>query len=153
MTVQEIISFPDDLMNRPGADRNRWLRLQLGIGPYVVDLFRLTHEPHGVNFRRRGEGTDRDRHVIFSSLGINHILKEESLPLIFFQATELPPHERHQLGILVDLALDSYQFPSLLQGRQMLSQVSVIFAFHCGIPIKMDLAGGLAWVFLIFSSL
>ncbi len=121
MTVQEIISFPDNLMNRPGADRNRWMRVQLGIGPCVVELFRLAPDPQGVNFRRRGEGTHRNRHAVFTSLHVYYVLKEKGLPLIFFQTTELPPHERHQLSVLVDLALDPHQFSSLLQHRQMLS--------------------------------
>src|SRR5262249_5927937 len=126
MTVQKIVSFPDDLMHRAALHLHRrdWMRLRAG--PALVDFLWFTFETDAVNFGRCGQGPDGDRHRVAFAFDVKDIVKEEILPLALVEAAKLPANQRHQLRVLVDPPLDSDEFSALLKSFQMFSDVFVV---------------------------
>jgi hypothetical protein len=63
--------------------------------------------------RRSRECTDRHRNVIAPARRIRDVGEQERAALIFREsALELPPHQRVQLGVLVDRPVDPHEQPS-----------------------------------------
>src|SRR5262245_32728183 len=106
-------------MHRTALDLHRRDGMRLRAGPALVDFLRFAFETNAVNFGRRRQGPDRDRHRVAFAFDVKNILKEESFSLALFKPAKLPADQRHQLRVLVDSLFDSYEFPALLKGFQM----------------------------------
>ena len=71
-----------------------------------------TLSPHAdrIDLRRRRERADHDGHVVAPALGVDHVGEQEGAPRALGDAAEeLPAHQRVQLGVLVDGAVDAHQ--------------------------------------------
>src|SRR5262245_57573225 len=113
-------------MHRAALHLHRRDGMRLCAGPAVVDFLGFAFETDTVNFSRCRQGPDGDRHRVTFALDVEDVLKEESLPLALVEATKLPTNQRHQLRVLVDSLFDSYEFPALLKGFQMFSDLFVV---------------------------
>src|SRR3989338_11017627 len=87
--------------------------LELRLGPAVGNLLRPAHEADAVDLRGSRQGADRDRHSVALSFDVYDILEKEGLTIRLLEPAELPAHQGHQLGILVDLAFDSDELAAL----------------------------------------
>lgn len=86
------------------------------IEPCCLDLFDWAAHADRIDFRRGGERADRDWNVIRPCARVDDIGEQKSAPLILPQsALELPAHQRVQLGILIDRAIDPDQQPALFE--------------------------------------
>ena len=115
MAVQQIPSLPHYFLYRRACDFHRFDRLELRLGPALMDLLRLAHQADGVNFCGRGQSAHRHRHVVAAPFRIDDILKNKRLALALVQTAKLPAHQRHQFSVLIDIAADANQFAALLK--------------------------------------
>src|SRR3990167_3500550 len=105
--------------------------MELRLGPAVGNLFRPAHEADAVDLRGGRQGADRDRHGVALSFDVYDILEKEGLTIRLLETAKLPAHQRHQLGILVDLAFDSDELAALFERLEVLPNVAVILLRHC----------------------
>jgi hypothetical protein len=75
-----------------------------------LDLLDRAAHADGIDLRRSGERPDGDRNVIAPAGRIRNVREQERAALAFREpALELPPHQRMQLGVLVDRAVDPHE--------------------------------------------
>ena len=129
MSVQQIVSLPDNLLHRTALHLHRSDGMRLRPAPVLVNLLRLAFETDAVNFRRCRQGSDRDRHRVAFAFNIDDVLEEECFSLALLEPAKLPPHQRHQLRVLVDSLFDADELPALFKGFQMFSDVFVVVLF------------------------
>ena len=119
-----MVARKHDLLAARRTDGNR--RKGTGNGPHPGcpdGLDRLSH-PDGIDLRRGRERADHDRNIVTPALRVRHIGEQERAPLVFRHATEeLPAHQRMQLGILVDGAIDANEQTIRLKIGQMLLEI------------------------------
>src|SRR5262249_19252504 len=120
----EIFSGKHDLLAARGCDHGRRKRLSDRTHPRLADVLdRLAHAD-GIDRGRGRKRADHHRNVVPPALGVDHVGEQESAPLVLRDAAEeLPAHQRMQLGILVDGAIDAEEQPVRLEIRQMLLEV------------------------------
>ena len=89
--------------------------------PIGVD--RLPHAD-GIDLGRGRERADHDRNIVAPALGVRHMGEQEGAPLVLGHAAqELPAHQRMQLGILVDGAVDANEQTLRLKIGQMILKI------------------------------
>src|SRR5438876_9092258 len=81
---------------------------------------------------------DNDRNVVLAAAAVGDVGEEEGPALGFVHsADELPAHQRVQLRILVDRAVDRQQQPALLQFLEVLVKVRV-----AALGVRDEIRGG-----------
>ncbi len=118
----ERIAGQDDLLTGRSSDRDRRDRVGDRLHPGLADgIDRLPHAD-GVDLGGRRERSHYDRDIVMPPLGVRHIGEKECASLVFGHAAqELPAHQRVQLGVLVDGAIDSHEeAPRLKVGEMVL---------------------------------
>jgi hypothetical protein len=91
-----------------------------GVRPGRLDLLDRPAHADGVDARRGGERTDRDRNLVAAARCIDHVGEQERAPLLLVEpALELPAHQRMQLGVLIDGAIDAREQPFCLERGEM----------------------------------
>src|SRR5258708_7277760 len=85
------------------------------------------HAPAGPVDRAVGrDRADDDRDRIFPAAAVDHVGEQEGLPVLLGQAAdELPAHQRMQLGVLVDRAIDRDEQALALQRLEVLMEIGV----------------------------
>ena len=84
--------------------------------PGRLDLLDRPAHADGVDLRRGRQRADGDRNVVTAPRQVDDVGEQERAPLILGEpALELPAHQRVQLGILVDRAIDAHQQPLRLE--------------------------------------
>ena len=77
-----------------------------------------------IDLRRSRDRADHDRHVVAPAVRIDHVGEQERAPFgLRNAADELQPHQRMQLGVLVDRMVDPHQQATRLQIGEMLLQI------------------------------
>src|SRR3990167_3844625 len=125
--AEKLFSLMDLFHNRSAADYLRLQQMIHGVDPAVRDFFGAALQTQAIDFSRCRQSTDQNRAGIFSIFGISDVFKEKSLAFEFFQAAKLPAHQRLKLSILIDLASNTNKLPVLLQDRNELAQVAIVF--------------------------
>ena len=73
---------------------------------------------------RRRQCADRDRHVVAAAVSADDVGEQEGAPVRLVEAAaELPAHQRMQLGVLVDRAIDAHEEPRRFKIGEMLGKV------------------------------
>ncbi len=77
-----------------------------GVIPFGLNVGDRRIHADAVDFPVGGQRADDDRHGIFAALGIDDVVEQERLAILFLHAAnELPAHQRMQFAVLVDLAV------------------------------------------------
>ena len=95
-----------------------------GARPGFADLIdRLAHADR-VDFRRGAERADRDRNVVAVAGAVHDIGEQKRAALLFGEpALELPAHQRVQLAVLVDGAVDAGHQAARFEAAQMFLEI------------------------------
>src|SRR5215467_2656952 len=150
MPVQQIFLFPNHFLSGPGIYFDWRDRMQLRVGPAFVNFLRFTLKTDAVDFSRSRKGTYSHRHGIVFPFNVGNVLKQEGFALALFETAELPPHQRHQLGVLVDAFLHSDELFPFFQRFQMFSYIFVIAFFWHAHSFALSLKSSLAWASFLF---
>jgi hypothetical protein len=114
----------DDLLARRLVDTHGRNRIGDGVRPRRLDLRGWPSHADGIDARRGRERADHHRHVVLATRAIGHVGEQESAARVFLQpALELPAHERMQLGVFVDRAIDAHDEALRFKQRKMLLKV------------------------------
>ena len=98
-----------------------------------LDLLDRPSHADRIDARRGRERTDRHRDVVAAAGRVDDVGEQECAALILGEpALELPAHQRVQLAVLVDRAIDAHQQPLRLQRREMRLEIERRTAADCG---------------------
>ena len=120
----EVVTPEHDLLATRRADGNR--RDGIGNGPHPGFADGVDRLPHadGIDFGRGRERADHDRNIVAAALGVGHMREQERAALVLGHAAqELPAHQRMQLGVLVDGAVDANEQTLRLKIGQMILKI------------------------------
>ena len=121
----EVGAFDNDLLAGAGGHDLRRDRLGDRVIPRLADLVDRTAHADGVDLGRGGERADRDRNVVAAARAVDYVGKKKSATLVFGEAAlELPAHQRVQLAVLVDRAVDAGDEAALFEPAQMLLEIA-----------------------------
>ena len=121
--LQQRSADVDFFMHRRLVDNLRRDRIALRMIPAVDNFFRRALQAEAINLPRRRQRADHHGNIVLAPLGVDDVGKHKRAPLFFRQAAKLPAHQRHQLGVFVDLLVDLDQQPGLIECRDMFPQV------------------------------
>ena len=117
-----------------GVEQPRRRGFRLRRLPALAHLGEVAAEPNGIDFARAGIDADGDAARQLLAARVGDVLEEKALALHLVEPAKLPPHERHQFGVLVDRTLDAHELAAPLEIAEVRAQILQIAvsgrAFH-----------------------
>ena len=118
------VTGDDDLLARRLVDVHRLDWIGDRVRPRGLDLRRRPSHADRIDTGRSGKRAHHHRHVVSAAGAVGYVGEQEGAALILAKtALELPAHQRMQLGVLVDRAVDAHQEALRLEQREMLLEV------------------------------
>ena len=102
--------------------------------PARVDLFERATDPDAINLAVGREPADQHRNVVLAAVRIGDIFEQKGLALALRQAAELQPHQRMELGVLVDRHRHAHELAGLLEPFDISSEGWPVRCRHCERP-------------------
>src|SRR4029077_7377204 len=110
------------------------------------DLVERAAHAHAINLAARRERADHPRGGVAPGPRGHPSREEKRLALALLDAAaELPAHQRMQLGVLVDRALDGNQQAGALQRIEMVVQVGIAFGHSTVMFFARTMRAHFAW--------
>ena len=123
---EQFVALDHDLLTGRGVDPAGRYRLGEGAVPLARNL--VDRRPHADAVDRAvgRQRADHHRDVVAPVQAVGHVAEQEGAALVLVQpAAELPAHQRHHLGVLVDRLVHGQQQPGGLEGFEMFLQIGV----------------------------
>ena len=103
------------------ADQPRLDWLTIRLEPPALDVLHLALQTDGVHFPICPNNGGRNLRVITPALQVGKLFEEPASPLRLLESPKLPPDERIELRILVDLLPDDTELPGPFQCGEIFS--------------------------------
>src|SRR5262245_53901720 len=113
----------DFFMDRSIINDPRWDRIALGLVPPIDNFLGFALEPEAIYVSRSSQSSYHHSNIVLPPLDVRDIREHERPPFVLRQAAKLPPHQRHQFCVLVDLFVDFDQQACFVQCRDVFSEI------------------------------
>ena len=123
--LAQIVAGDDDLLAARGVGPDRRDRMRDRLHPALADVLDRGAHAERIDFRRRRDRADHHRHVVFAARSQSTTLVNRKARALGLRnaADELQPHQRMQLGVLVDRMVDPRQQAPRFEVGEVLLQI------------------------------